>query len=291
MSLSFKHHYLPEFYLKGFTNDKGTFSIFDYKKGQLKKGEYAPSTHFFEPHRNTVEFKGAKSDLPETFYSIQDNRFAKVLQVIQSSKGVPNLDNFQMFAIQEFVSNIFWRLPKNDKLYKEEFKNNPLFTRSFKIVNKATGEVVNNDYSKEVRTSQALEMALRANASTLSFMLNNSTDLINWRISYITKGFHLCSDNPLIIRDNNVKDIFDSEFLFPLTKNHLLIRTYKTITKQTLTPEFSFMTDLTVFLQGKKYCASACRDFLNTINLTSKTFSADLLRYNLFRKLDEITNG
>jgi hypothetical protein len=119
--------------LKGFVNPSGQFAIFDYQKGHIKKGEYFPSTHFFQPHRNTIKFEGRRSDFPEQSYSVKDNRFSKLFQVIQSSQGLPHLDTMQMLTLQEFVTNIFWRIPQNDELFRQEFENNPLFTKSLKF--------------------------------------------------------------------------------------------------------------------------------------------------------------
>lgn len=288
---SSKHHYLPEFYLKGFIDSNGQFSVFDYKKGHVKKGKYAPSTHFFEKNRNTIEFEGKKSDFPEQSYSNKDNRYSKLFQAIQNSKGIPQLDTIQMLTLQEFVSNIFWRIPKNDHLFNAEFTSNPLFTKAFKFRDKTTGEEVNNEITEKIKSSEAFKKAFRVAASDLTFMAHNSDDLNNWRISYSGGDFHLCSDNPLILRDENVKDIFKTEFIFPLTKNHLLIRTFSDLTKRVLTPEFGVTTDITIFKQGKIYCSGARRDFLRTISLIAINYEIPTLKHDLFTFLDSCTNA
>ncbi len=68
MSISQKHHYLPEFYLKGFTNEAGQFSIYDYEQKRIKKNLFYPSTHFFD-NRNLVDVEGEITDVPEKLYS------------------------------------------------------------------------------------------------------------------------------------------------------------------------------------------------------------------------------
>lgn len=286
-----KHHYLPEFYLKGFVNNSGQFSVFDYQKGHIKKGEYSPSTHFFERDRNSIEFEGHKSDFPEQNYSEKDNWFSSLFKVIQASAGIPKLDTTQMLTLQDFVSNIFWRIPKNDKMFNAEFQSNPLFTQAFKFRNKATGEEVNNGITEKIKSSDAFRTAFRVTASDLTFMAHNSDDLNNWSISYGGGDFHLCSDNPLILRDENAKDIFKTEFIFPLTKSHLLIRTFSDLTQRILTPQFGVTTDITIFKQGEIYCAGARRDFLNTISSMAPNFEISILKGDLFSFLDRSANG
>ena len=69
-NLSWRHHYIPQFYLKGFVNDKNTFAIFDKHTNKIKEGEISfslfpnpSSTHF------TLEFEGEIKNLN---YSIHD---------------------------------------------------------------------------------------------------------------------------------------------------------------------------------------------------------------------------
>lgn len=131
MNVTRKHHYLPVFFLKGFVNDEGAFSVFDCKKRQLKKGRYFPSSHFFEFGRNTTNFEGTVSDFTEKGYGTKDNRFAKLFHKIQQCPGIPELDEMEMFALQEFISNTFWRIPKNDALFKEQLQTNPLFKNGY----------------------------------------------------------------------------------------------------------------------------------------------------------------
>ena len=52
MSISKNHHYLPEFYLKGFVNETGRFSIFNCINNRLEYNSFYPSQYFYIKHRN-----------------------------------------------------------------------------------------------------------------------------------------------------------------------------------------------------------------------------------------------
>lgn len=288
MSVTKKHHFLPEFYLRGFVTDLGKFFVYDYQKGRLKKGQHAPSSHFFEWHRNTVEFEGKSSDFPEQGYSVKDNRFSKLFQFIQSCSGIPALDTMQLLTLQEFVSDIFWRIPKNDTLFREQFATNPLFTKAFKIVRTRTGEEVHNERTEKIKRSDAFMTGFRVSASALTFMAHDSKDIDNWRIVYGPGDFHVCSDSPFILKDEQTKDIFTTEFIFPLTKNHLLIRTFNNLPAGLIPPEFGLLVDLALFKQGERYCAAARKVFLTTLSQIAPNFKIPVLKQRAFGCLDRI---
>ena len=286
MTTSSNHHYLPEFYLKGFVNERGQFSIFDYNKSSIKKGEYFPSTHFFEKHRNSVETVEGKNDFPEKYYAAKDERYSKLFKIIQSSKSAPDLTDEQLLTLQDFASNLFWRIPKNDDLYEKEFYNNPLITKVWVIKDRTTGEIVNDDVTKQIKSSEAFKKSVRTTASDFMFMAHNAEDLHNWRVTYSHTCYHLCPDNPLILRDINAKNVFQTEFILPLTQNHLLIRTFRNITKTSLQAVFNLWVDTVLFRQGTLYCACSRKDFLNAIHLMSTQIDDKVLRKKIFETLE-----
>ena len=51
MEESWRHHYLPQFYIKGFCDESGTITVYNkqYKKFEKKSPKYI----FFEANRNT----------------------------------------------------------------------------------------------------------------------------------------------------------------------------------------------------------------------------------------------
>jgi len=137
---SAKHHYLPQFYLKGFTDDKGKFAIYDYTSRRIKSSLQSPSSHFFSLERNTIEFNNQKSDVIEQLYSKIDSKHSKIIKLIQETNASISLNLEDTSLLQEFVSYLFWRLPVNDLLYEQEFKNNPIYKKVFKLINEETGE-------------------------------------------------------------------------------------------------------------------------------------------------------
>ena len=290
MSQSIKHHYLPEFYLRGFANDSGRIAIYDCKKGRVKKGEYPPSTHFFQKNRNTVKFKEKENLVLEDLYSSADNRHSRLFQFIQDYKGAPTLSNEQMSLLQEFVLGIFWRLPANDKYYDENLSRNPAFTKIIQVVDVETG-IVDDKVTNEFRKFEPFLKSMRALAPFFSILNSRkSFDFKNWRIAYHPNGFNFCSDNPIIIKEDNVKDILETDFIMPLTKYHTLIRTLKTHSIETMPPILVANTHCLIFKQSINYCGASRRDYLESMSKIAQNYRSEDLKKSIFEFLGNPVN-
>src|SRR3954469_14980818 len=75
MKLSWRHHYIPQFYLRNFTNEQGFFYLFNKEKNIIERNAKSPESYFFERNRNTFTLPhGELDDFIETsFYKIFDN--------------------------------------------------------------------------------------------------------------------------------------------------------------------------------------------------------------------------
>lgn len=58
MVASKKHHYIPRFYLNGFTNENAGYFIFDKEKEEIRYTN--PINSFFKNNRNSVIVNGEK---------------------------------------------------------------------------------------------------------------------------------------------------------------------------------------------------------------------------------------
>lgn len=87
-NISWRHHYLPVFYLEGFTNEENRFKIYDVQNQSfIKDGkEFSPKSYFFEKDSNTMTKDGIKDDfLEKRFYSDMDSKIALIIKKNKSS--------------------------------------------------------------------------------------------------------------------------------------------------------------------------------------------------------------
>jgi len=282
MPLSNKHHYLPVFFLKGFTNSNGKFYIYNYLKGKIEHKEFSPSMYFYDD-RNTIEVNGKIDDLPEIMYAQMDQRHSVLINNIQAQKDIPKLNIEEMLLLQEFVSSIFWRIPSNDSYFMQQYKDNLEFTKSFKIINESTG-LVDEEITRNTINHDAFIKGIKPFIPIILKSYNNA-DLDNWQFIYDDSGSFTCSDDPILFRKERPKDIYDSEFIFPLSKNVLLLRTFKKIDREEIPAPVIAVIQLMLFGQGNYYCCSANRELFERIKNEAKNLK--LTKENLFNILED----
>src|ERR1700712_5241013 len=116
------HHYIPQFYLRGFTDKEDMFFVYDKTTQRI----YRTSTQrsFAEKHRNTGEMVHPetgeihRSDLAERMLAHFDGQAASTLQTIRkaSPEDAVISDEITLYEIRMLDNSIFWRSPVNDNL-------------------------------------------------------------------------------------------------------------------------------------------------------------------------------
>jgi len=116
---SFKHHYIPEFLIKGFNNSDCKVYIYDKEEDKIQH-KYRPSASiFFERNRNTVDINDIDNTSvieDELFHKI-DNEFSRLTRKFREREtGV--LSEEIVGEFQFFIINLFWRIPSSDGFVK-----------------------------------------------------------------------------------------------------------------------------------------------------------------------------
>src|ERR1700726_3971603 len=282
MNTSSRHHYLPKFYLQGFTNENGSFAVYDCVKELIETDYRYLKSYFFEWDGNSVDINGKLESFPEDVYKRIDNETAKIFKKIREVKGIPRLSPYEMQGLQFFVSDLFWRNPQNDSHYEQTFKNTRFLKKFLSAIDSNTGELLSKNIPKYIlQNEDVLMKSLRPLAGPASFE-QSQPDFIHLRISYSSIENFICSDNPFLMANGQAKDIFDSEFLFPLTKNHLLIKSFEPKQVKEFPGYISGFVQLALFLQSKKYCASSTIETLKLLGDVEKNYSVDYLKDRIF---------
>jgi Protein of unknown function (DUF4238) len=82
--ISWRHHYLPKFYIKNFFKEDKIW-VFNKYKNEIEKKPSSPKAIFFETDRNILEIDGQTTDFLETLYGKFDDMLAKKFNLINSS--------------------------------------------------------------------------------------------------------------------------------------------------------------------------------------------------------------
>jgi hypothetical protein len=269
---SWRHHYLPQFYLQSFTNNKGLFKIYDVEQNRfIKDGKwFSTESYFFEKNGNTTITFNEKDDfLEDKYYKDVDGRVAGLFNKIKSAEKGANfgLTDDDMPLFQYFVAVLFWRLPQNYNRLKYILQKGDLTKIGFLIKN-VKGEIINNtEAGKEIINSPNMFKAMKFLLPTLLFpqLLDCKTQL-HVQSTAVDKAFPaLCSDNPIIFQDSILPEIYKDDFILPLTDKLLFIRGNK-LNPNCLT-SVRVDIDLILLKQAKKYVSCTDELYIRMLNI------------------------
>lgn len=296
---SINHHYIPQFYLKGFVSDCGILAVYDKKFGVFKKDRQTPKTVFFSKRRNTIEeMNGIKPDIIEELYGIFDNKFAEFFNQIRNGLLSTDdiLSDLGLRVIKIYIAIQFWRLPIFDSFSENYVKNLDLkkFGKRITINGLNIGEI--DWVEKFIRKNHDSRHYFRS--LILPFLQFNigvrDNERDYWNIYDIEpddEGYYnlLCSDNPIVAE--NIIDIFNfkGKFIFPLSKTKLLVFNEDRIKAKRLGPAFSVKLSMITYAQANRYIAGANNKYISkVINLFHQYYGFDKvvqLKYELFSHL------
>ena len=114
--LSKRHHYIPQYYLKCFTNENGLFYLYEVLRNRMDKNLHNTDSLFFEKNRNIIRYKGQISDIIENYYTDFDTIFANLFREIKN--GVFEEELFAsnvLVCIKQFLALFLCRLPIIDE--------------------------------------------------------------------------------------------------------------------------------------------------------------------------------
>ncbi|SDY51516.1 DUF4238 domain-containing protein [Hymenobacter psychrophilus] len=255
-----KHHYLPQFYLRGFTDEKGFFTVYDKKLDIFRRSR--PENNFYEKNKNLIDIHGEKSLFIENMYSHLESTLAPVVALIENSSHKDRILSSDIIVrLKFFVEIMRWRNPALDDVYKT-------IVRRMKIEDFGLNVVSNNEEkSKEIEEIMMQEpvvwQMLRPfmAAMGLGSMTNESYDANKWNITYQEGGFPILGDFPIIFNPATIADNINGEFIFPLSSQRTVIYSKTNGLKQ-LPDMFSIDKDLAQIHLAKRFVCCKRGEYL-----------------------------
>ncbi len=264
--MSKKHHYLPRYYLTGFTNSDNSFFVYDKQKDIIFPS--SPDNSFFINNLNTATLPdGSSSDFLEGLYTDLENLCWPSLDAIRKSTSKNPVQLLDMMHLFLFILYLYWRLPSNieiaDRLSEKAFIDNNDFDY-FRLM-KSNGEKAPKEIAESMKKSQAFKKAFRQVVPLLPFFKdkNWAFKLNNWRFFYSETSWDMVGDNPIIVRDINNHDLIYclEEFVFPVSGKILLVNINKPPTKG-LPPKFTIQFNTALIEKSQRFVACQNKDFL-----------------------------
>jgi hypothetical protein len=267
-----KHHYIPQFYLKYFTNCNGNYHVFDKEYNKFKNDPQSPRTSFFDYNRNRIKINNINTDLIEKMYSNFENQFSKFINFITAHHyEIEVVENEDMiYMLKCYISMQFWRLPAHD-VYVDEFIRNHNFKSSRNNLIDKNGNNFFDDAKifELIRDDKNFRYYFRCFIMPylLFNIFENEKKIAEWRI-YNTESdsnfSFLCSDMPIVFDKFDDFFMFKGKILFPITKNRILIITEKEYPEY-FPASFWGNINLVLYEQSNRYLSVLNKDYLNEL--------------------------
>jgi len=267
-----RHHYLPINYLKGFTDSRNCFFIYD-KQADRIFGPITPKAFFYENDLNTtIHLNGSKGDFLEDLYTNMENRFWGSLDRIRRSDINTPIEIYDKMHLFLFLLFLHWRLPSNisfaEQLSKKAFIRNGEF--DFQRLEYKNGGKVPEEIIELVRSSSAFKKSFRQVIPFVPFFKdkNWSNKLEKWQFIYTgdDNSWYIVGDNPIVTKGDSDHDPlnFLREFAFPVSGKQLLVNTNKPMIDK-LSPGFIVQFDISIIERSQRFVACQNKEFLEVL--------------------------
>jgi hypothetical protein len=293
-----RHHYLPVFYLKGFSDNEQLIHIFDKKDNEFLPIA-SPKSKFYKNNLNNFVFDNQiKFTYEETFYTPLDTQSSTIFNKIRNLTIDNNADlnNSERFDLLWFITHLYWRSPYSNSSIEEIVKNDGFSNKYFHVKNKQTGQVLSDNEIPEIIKSVLIDKQTQKIFKAIYPLLDSNINEIiklldNWHLFYLndTNQGLITGDMPIITLNENfsLNQIF-KRIVFPISKHRLLIINENA-------PKF-FETTLLhtinacIFHQAKRFVCSDDKELLNTIIDDYKRLQDSRLSDDLVEKLYGMVN-
>lgn len=290
VNLSWRHHYVPKFYLKGFTNEDGFFHLFNKEKGEIEPNPKSPESYFFERDRNTFRLPHGELDdfIESSFYKQLDNVSKYAFEKLRN-EGIQSInDNAQALStILLFVNGIFYRIPKYDAFHNNEIANGS--TKYFLPIYKGNHEDISREYYEEHKDEPLYRYACRFFLS-LHGIIPVGTELDKWSVFELPaenpRLVFITGDCPIVLNDERLYNTGQEIVLVPLTKKHFAVRNNVPLRNDTNLTEVIYFTNLYLVANAQKYACGHDREILEFYIQRMNNFDRDAIKDKIISLLN-----
>lgn len=291
-NISSKHHYLPVFYLRGFTKESGKFKIYNVQKKKFVQNgkEFSPESHFYEKHANTIFKPHGNSDFIEKAYSDLESKISKVIAKIDLADSITKFDvnDDDIPMLNTFASLLYWRLPKNKIELEKIINNTPANKLGFNVHNIADNSI-NHIATEELKKDIEFIKAYKFLTSLFDTIRG-----LHCRTPFTIIPKHedlpyLCSDNPIIFEKNEFPDVYQDDYILALSGKRLFVRA---VTGD-FDPYLWMLIDIVIYKQAIKYVSCTHTEYLKMLDENFEKYNLTIfeLKQVIFEKLRKTSHN
>lgn len=260
-------------------------SVFNKETWKLDNNRKSPKQVFFEWNRNTFNINGKDYDIVEKLYQLGETKFSETYKAIIGNQETFKFNAFEKLHLMLFISELHWRVPKQDKEFLDYINKVNSEDSFLKIKNKNSGENVSQKLFKEIVRNPVISESFKMIKAIEDFgEIVKDVKIENWKLYTVENNnpqLNLLSDNPVILKDYS-SNILKSELIFPLSKAKTVYHTNGKDLKE-IPAENRLKVDVLAFLQANKFVCGPNGQYLKDIAEYSEFYNTE----NKIEKLKE----
>ncbi|MFD2743156.1 MULTISPECIES: DUF4238 domain-containing protein [Sphingobacterium] len=217
-----KHHYIPRYFINGFTDNENLLYIYDKQRDAIKKNKIGSGGIFYEEYRNSLDLGNNKYiSIFEDMYCFFDNELPSVIKLLRS-----NVDSFDYKTGSEiiaymniFILDLFLRNKNNDAFFDQVFE-----TSTFEFRNNDL-----NQYHKEFKEMSGIKKLFRLKLFTTylnEIFKYDPRQITNTKVLSFERDQICIGDQPMLFLSNSgtPHDLFHSPLILPISKSKIYLR-------------------------------------------------------------------
>lgn len=255
---SWRHHYIPKFYIKNFSFESNLLWVYDKEKDQIGTKQKSPKQIFFIPNDNTTNIDEViEDDFIENLYNIYETNITKRYSDMHLDIDEIINDEELHVKINFLIVLLLWRIPAYRTIQESYISQNYEFlkidaSKKFKSVWTALDSKSKYKYLKVEAVNRILNSKIIANGKYMYFGFKE-----------YSKSCFLLTDNPILINNHpGYKFEVSEPIIFPLSDRKLYIRS--DVKKFSFKDEMIIDYNLLAIHQAKYYVACQNKNTLES---------------------------
>lgn len=264
--VSHKHHYVPRFYLEGFTNKDEVYYVFDKKTNRIFQN--IPKNTFYQGGRNNGEFQGTLYSEIEHIYTYFDTQHAPIIKSLRklSISDPLVLNDSDLYLFKQFILFLTIRAPKFDKGIDALIDKIPMQDILNIVEEESKSPLFPVEVEEKIKNIDYFHKMKRAFLPYTILKQSFIKDRQNWKL-YTTSNdtYILSSDDPIITTNTkSSEESLTKEFIFPLCSHKVIVNT-ENVKPDHLTGDFPTYFNIRLLHQSHRFICCESKEYLENI--------------------------
>ena len=222
--VSSRHHYIPQYFIKGFASADKQLFVYDKVLDKIKRKKSGSKGLFYIESLNTINFDESfqASFIEDDYFKMVDDSLCKTMSILKHTSITEKFLTPELHAqVSIFIADLFWRNPISDSTFESVFRDNHMYS---KIKNRILPDS-NLDTSNPVNTA-SFKKLFRSSMGlhTIKSILEERKE-DNWQaeLLHFDEEIFVIGDYPFLLmkQPENLSGLFNVPSYLPISSHRV----------------------------------------------------------------------